>query len=219
MVIREFVRTKSAELRREVVSHIQSLGPWAGHFVAKPVLDASGLELSCCDYFCEADRCAVSVARMLATAPTASGGWGGALDSYWAARHRPVFQEDWREPTCSGTDESTCYKYGFCVCCEAGRKVQRFRNSVLASIKELAPRRSRWRDMLVNGFIVMRLKGTPVNSALAGLADDDPDIADLDSIYTWWHISDILLSPYSPVVQVMGFAFEDDRNGLLDTAA
>eukprot|EP00959_Pyramimonas_sp_CCMP1952_P164354 3435787-Pyramimonas_sp.AAC.1 len=77
--------------------------------------------------------------------------------------------------------------------------------------------RSDKRDMLVDGFIVMRLTGTPVDSVFAGL--DDPELEAADSVVVWWHISELLLLPYLPVVQPMDFAFDGDRHGALGGGA
>eukprot|EP00959_Pyramimonas_sp_CCMP1952_P323140 6761914-Pyramimonas_sp.AAC.1 len=209
LCINEFVQTKTRDIVRDVVSRVQALTHWAGKLVAKPVLRVPGLELDWCDVFSEANRVAFSTARTLSSADKAGCNWGAALDNYWAARHRPVFEGDWVGPTC-GAEESECHRHGFCICCPSGRRVQGFRNSVLTAIKELAPRKTRMRDLVVDGFIVMRLKGTPVDSVFAGL--DDPELEDEDSIVAWWHLSELILSPHTPVVQVMDFARDGDRH-------
>lgn len=57
----------------------------------------------------------------------------------------------------------------------------------------------------MEGFLVLRLTGK--SSEGSGLAawfgGDEGELAALDSIVVWWHVSVLVLSPFTAVVQAM----------------
>ena len=73
----------------------------------------------------------------------------------------------------------------------------RLRQSVLKQMKALAPRGSRNRQLLTDGYIVIRAR----RCAKSDFFGDDS--SDEDISYVWLHIAFVLLSPYVPVFQPM----------------
>ena len=83
------------------------------------------------------------------------------LDAYWSAQHRPVYEEDWQgPPTNSEREFSRCFEAGHCIIhCVEGRRLYRFHNNLLRTLKLYFPRKTPGQQDIREGWIVVRLRG------------------------------------------------------------
>ena len=82
---------------------------------------------------------------------------------------------------------------GHCLCCSEGLHLKAFRNSVLHALKRWSPRNSVGRELLVDGFLVLRFKGRQPAVAYGDWSDDS-DCA--DDLFRFLHVSQQVLIPY-----------------------
>ena len=157
-----------------------------------------------------------------------------------AHRHhmlRPSLAELWRkncEPRCEqkvpGFDfkniqhECVCFLAGHCILhSDEGRRLRQFRNNVLVALKSWCPRKSPARDLLRDGFLVLRFRGRSQWIDLGGWGDDE----DCDNEWSWrfLHVSLQVLIPWITCCQEMscdeiftnGFVMPDEDVALRAT--
>jgi hypothetical protein len=134
------------------------------------------------------------------------GGLCASLDSYWAARHRPVYSDDWEGPKPPSSKETTpCCEAGHCICSTSGRRLLRFRNSFLSAMKRVCRRGTAEDTMLREGFVVFLLRGVPRRPIFATLGgpEDSGSEEICEVVYRFWHVALQMFRPYCPVFQEM----------------
>ena len=86
-----------------------------------------------------------------------------------------------------------CSKVRFCICQPAGQRMYRFRNAILKQMKSACRAGTKTRDLLMDGFVVMRLV-----TLVAGEGSEDGE--------QWWHIGFQLFVPYAPAFHLLARA-------------
>ena len=206
--VQRFVAGDGAALLTQLLQVMPSLQACQSQLSAQPVSMQRDIRLGCFSFVSQAVPLAMQSVPLLVAASKSRGGGGGnllsTLDSSWAVRHRPVCEGDWQGEAAPGTKETTpCYDAGFCVCCPQGRQVQLFRSYVLRVLKAMTTKGSNGGKLLDQGFMVLRFRGRPKESALAGLGGLDDELEGIDDVNVWWHCSFVLHTPYKPVMQAM----------------
>ena len=99
--------------------------------------------------------------------------------------------------------ESPCWAAGVCIQhTAAGRAMAKLRRRFMAELLHLFPRGHR--QLLEEGFLVVRLVGRPVESFFGeDIESDDADLAIEEKTAIFWHVSYILLNPVVPVFMPM----------------
>ena len=138
---------------------------------------------------------AVATSRALAHRPDTL---RQSLTSYWQTRCSPVDELKGATFSFKGIkDETPCYVAGHCLCCSEGLRLKAFRNSVLHALKRWPPRNSVGRELLVDGFLVLRFKGRQPAVAYGDWSDDS-DCA--DDLFRFLHVSQQVLIPLHHVL-------------------
>lgn len=144
---------------------------------------------------------------------------GSCLDTYWAARHRPIYSGEWTGPALLGAqEESACFKAGHCVCSSGGKRLYRFRNAFLRAMKSLTPKDTAERKALGDGMLVWRLRGRMRNSFFDGASEDGDTSSSsmVEQRFVFWHVASINFSAYQPVFQPMECRAAEDGIDLPD---
>ena len=99
--------------------------------------------------------------------------------------------------------ETKCHMAGHCLCSEEGRVLYRLRNSILRWMKFLTPRGSPERELLADGHYVFVLRAERKQPFFDAFFDDEEGSSDVfnEDTYTFWHVSFVNFSPYTPVFQ------------------
>ena len=209
--ILELVRKYARQQRPECAAIAEGLG--MGHMLPSlhlvPCVRASingGLQHVCFD-----PRTGDTVKEALRSAEQPNR-FVAAVDAHWAARCKPILDSDWCGERDPGKEEKAtqCSKAGICICSPAGKRLYRFRNRVLAALKFLCPRKTTTQKLLVDGHLVVRLRGRKRRGGTlaAWFSDDDDEelaaaAAEADVETHFWHVAFLLRSPYMPIFQPM----------------
>lgn len=205
--IRRFSSEQSAKIAQETVNKFPMLRPLLDDIMPMPHPDGSSAPRR----MRLAQRSASQAQRAL-TADAAPGQkfrpatLGSCLDGYWVARHRPILSGEWTGDNLLGVNEETkCYKAGHCICSTDGRRLYAFRNAFLRAMKAFAPKETIERRLLLDGFLVWRLRGEPKMPFFgdAGGGADSSSGELTEDTYLFWHVAVTNLSPYQPVFQVL----------------
>lgn len=116
-----------------------------------------------------------------------------SLRQHWEQAHKTLMEDSAVVVDAADSVPSSCRIVGRCLCSAAGRSLKRFRDMFLQCMKAVFPQGSDLRRRLMDGSIVVRLQGQPLDDDEdAFLAEDDPFKE------SWLHIGLQYLSPYRP---------------------
>ena len=123
----------------------------------------------------------------------------------------PCFEEDCPWPPrndglLKSAVEHKCFLAGVCICCASGRRLKKFRDGLLACIKLQCPIHSTTRELLVNSFVVVRLRAklSCSDDVADWFGDVDPESSENTADHiVFWHVAFMSLAPFYPVFQDM----------------
>ena len=175
-----------------------------GRLTPRPPLSVNRLTANRCHMVTSPAQAACNITAKLATAAAKypnKFNLGQCIDEHWDAKFLPICEGDWTGPDVGEDDVSAntlCYLAGHCLCTEDGKRLKKFRNNVLATLKMLTHKDTQdMRALLDDGFLVVLFVGRPAESMFGG----PPDAAEF--VHTFYHISDMLYSPYVPTFMSM----------------
>ena len=217
--MRSYTAGPGSALVATTVKKMTSLGDAAntGRLSARPLcLPCGDVSLLHLDPTPNNDMCTV-VANLAGARGSNASQLGPLLDGYWAAKNTPVNESDHVGPTLASKKqpvESECHlSGGHCLCSPAGKELKKIRTNIENYMKYVMPADTPQRKDLADGYVVFLLTGRPVTSIFGD--DANPDFSEY--VYHFWHVSDIIFSPYVPTFQAMICqALQDDPSLALD---
>lgn len=118
-----------------------------------------------------------------------------ALRQMWQALHKPIGETSGASAPPVQEPASECRKAGVCLCSPQGVQLKALRAAFIKAIKTAFPHISTMRQDLVQGHVVAKLVGSPLDDDFdAFLAEDDP----IKELYL--HVGKVRLSPFSLVM-------------------
>ena len=114
---------------------------------------------------------------------------------YAYTKHHDTIMHDDTKPLPAKIDEpSKCWLAGVCICCIAGKRLNRLRNAFMKSFKSLLPYASMDRTLCRSGWIIFHVYHQS-EVASSGSADE---VAMGDFEDEWFHCGMLYLSPLRP---------------------
>jgi hypothetical protein len=126
---------------------------------------------------------------------THASGLAVRLEAWWELLHRTLLEAD-----CPATGPvaapGRCFAAGMCLCCDAGRALDRRATRLVNHVKAVCPPHSPRRADLLAGRLLVRLIGRPAE--YEDLIEGDEPIVDV-----WYHLGLVNLSPFEPIFHVL----------------
>ena len=121
----------------------------------------------------------------------------GALRQHWSQVSKTVATSEC-PPVETPEEPGNCLAAGTCLCTDEGKRLFKFRNSVLRNMKNNFPAKSDVRQQLYDGDVILRLDTKPMD-------DDYEAIANMDDPFQefYLHIGLMSLNPYKPTFHLL----------------
>lgn len=125
----------------------------------------------------------------------ASTNLGACLESAWKQDHQPIDEPQGQGDEHAGKGEamSACRVAGMCLCDDTGRKIIRIVAKLLAAMMKIFPHKSDARQLLLDGFVVLRLSGQPDTDDYEEVLATGEEFVDF-----FFHVGLMYLSPFQP---------------------
>ena len=136
-----------------------------------------------------------------------------SLQQRFGQRCSPILHDACKPLASEKVAEAVCFKYGRCLCSDAGSQLFRFRNSILKLIKTVFKPKSLLRQDLASRRIVVCFEGTlePILDPWARRdAQEDGLEVDGAKMEFWYAVSNMSFNPFEPSWMTMAKVADDE---------
>lgn len=120
------------------------------------------------------------------------------LRRFWTSAHKTVMDANSPAIGSVAQGQSPCRLAGVCVCSAEGKMLKKFRNAFIAWMKTVFPPHMPQRAGLLQGRMVVRLRGMPDMTDEDALLDEEAAVHDV-----YLHVGMQYLSPYRPTFMLL----------------